>query len=147
MMEKRWFILIVIVLFLILIINNFTGYNIIALGFDGGKIDYSLQSTQNFIQCFDGDPSDSIEVKGVCHAQYYIDDKDKLRGANAVDYCKSKNEVVDFYCGGDFYCWEKVSECGDRSVCEDGKCIKKENELLKILDFNELKDSFARTFG
>jgi len=146
-MEKGWFIFIVIVLFLILLINNFTGYNIIALGFQGGRVDYKLQPTQNFIQCFDGDPNNNIEVKGVCHAQYYIDEKDKLRGANAVDYCKSETEVVDFYCGRNFNCWEKVSECEDGFVCDDGRCVEKENELLKILDINELRDSFARTFG
>lgn len=143
-------LIIIILLLLVFVIGSafYTGFSVLyAISDKGGRVNYNIQNAKNFIQCFDADPENLIDVKSVCHAQYYLGDKNNLRGMSAVDYCKSDGMVVDFYCGKNFGCKEIVSECERGSVCRDGACIKKENEFLKFFNFNELRDSFGRMFG
>lgn len=149
-MKREWFVIIVLFLVIVVLIGSvgLTGLNVLfALGDQGGKINYAISDVEDFVQCFDADPQNINTIKSVCHAQYYLQGESSLRGMNAVDFCKSPDEVVDFYCGKDFRCWELVSECDDGFVCEDGSCVKKRNELLKIFDFKEVGDSFSRMFG
>lgn len=140
-MKKKWvvgFLLLALVLFIFgsLVL---TGFNIfLAFGNQGGKINYGLMDIKEFVQCFDADPQNLKNVKSACHAQYYVSENGRLIGMNAVDYCKSKNEVVDFYCAGDLSCQEIISECEDGFVCEDGQCVKKKG-YLEFPVFSRLK--------
>ncbi len=140
-MKKKWIVsfLLLSLLLIGLISFGLTGFNVfLSLGNDGGKVGYEVGNIKDFVQCFDADPSNLNKVKSVCHAQYYVNDLGRLVGMNAIDYCKSKNEVVDFYCGGDLSCQEVVSKCEDGLVCQDGQCVKKIG-YLRFPRFSGLK--------
>jgi len=149
-MKREWFIIVVLFLVIVVILGSvgLTGLNVLySIGNQGGRVNYNIVDINNFVQCFDADPQNLNDVKSVCHAQYYRSDEARLRGMNAIDHCKSKELVVDYYCARDFKCREYITECEEGFLCSDGRCIKKENELLKFFSFKDLGDSFGRTFG
>ncbi len=140
----------VFVIFLIVAVfgDSLTGSNILlAIGDEDGEVRYWVSGLKNFIQCFDSDPLNLGDVKGVCHSQYYVGDKDEIVGMNAIDYCKSKEMVVDYYCAKDFSCQPKISKCEKGHICKNGRFVKEKNELLKIFNPDEMGKSFGRMFG
>lgn len=108
-----------------------------AIGDSGGVVDYSVQGIEIYVQCFDGDPANLNEVKGVCHSQFYDSIEKNLEGVNAVDYCMNEKEVVDFGCDENLGCMEVFSTCSDGLVCDDGRCVP---------EGNVFEDLFGRIF-
>ena len=143
---KNWVLIAVLVVILILVIKfvGITGLNVLLrLGDQGGVTRYGMEPVNNFVQCWDADPANMIAVKSVCHAQYLIDGK--LQGMNAIDYCKSDTEVVDFFCGVDFSCQELVSECPQGQVCRLGQCTDKAPKL-KLPSLSGVSSSVKKFF-
>ena len=147
-MNKKVILIFLVVLSLSLVgFFEFIGLNVLfTLGNQGGNVYYRVNPVDTFVQCWDADPTNHIMVKSVCHAQYYHGGNKDLSGMNAVDYCQSKVEVVDYFCGTDFSCQKLVSSCPKGYICADGQCVKEESEILKLLNFKELTDSFERMF-
>jgi len=132
---RKAFLVVFVVLVVVIVLNlgNLSGLAVlVALGDQGGKTAYSLQPIETFIQCFDGDPANLKDVKGVCHAQYYDSKKDNLRGINSVDYCTDQGEVVDFYCAPSFECKELVRACEVGFVCNQGACARESTAFYDL---------------
>ena len=140
------FLLILALLFFLSYSEYFTGFSVLfMMGDQGGRTDYDLTPVDTYIQCWDADPANLLDVKSVCHAQFYDPGSRRLRGMNAVDYCSSQEEVVDYYCAADFSCQELVRTCVDGYFCEIGRCVK-ESPTLKVPSFRAMKDSFQKFF-
>ncbi len=140
-MNRNVLLIIILVIILILIIKfvGLTGYGVfLGINNRGGKINYDIQGVSDFIQCFDSDPDEDINIKGSCFAQYYDYNKRKIVGMDSADYCLSEKIVVDYGCSRDFSCKELVRECEKGKVCENGKCANKIRGVDYWLSNNEL---------
>ena len=139
-------LVVIAVLFFLSYSEYFTGFSVLfMMGDQGGRTDYDLAPVDTFVQCWDADPANLMDVKSICHAQFYEPGSRRLRGMNAVDYCLSGDEVVDYYCGSDFSCQELRRTCPEGYSCEIGRCVK-ESPALRIPSFVALKESFQRFF-
>ena len=137
---KNWAIIAILVIILLLIIK-FVGLNglvVLIIGDRGGTTRFSISPVNSFVNCWDADPANQIYVKSVCHAQFYDKEKNRLVGMNSVDYCKSRKEVVDFFCGSDLSCQELAVECPDGYFCRLGQC-EREEKVLKFPDLEKLR--------
>ena len=137
---KNWVIIVILAIILVLVIK-FVGLNglvVLILGDQGGTTRFSINNVNSFVNCWDADPANQIYVKSVCHAQVYDKDKSRLIGMNSVDYCKSRKEVVDFFCGSDLSCQELARECPKGEICRQGQCGREEG-ALKFPDLSTLR--------
>jgi len=97
-----------------------TGFVTLFLQKQGSTINYRFSDLGNFAQCIDDESGNNIYERGTCHTQ--LKTANNLYGISSVDYCKSKEEVVDYYCSAGMLCTEVVNSCPKGYICWNGKC-------------------------
>lgn len=120
-----------------------TGYATLFINQQNNLMNYKIDNTGNFVQCIDAEPDNDISKRGFCYTQLYREND--IYGLNSVDYCKSKKEVVDYYCSSSFLCVEIINECSEYSICQEGRCVK-DLQPYKYFDIRRIGSTFRSFF-